>query len=67
MQVVLSEGNLRKYFPTGGNLRVSMTSGPSVRVDPVPMGAGLALQQPFDVHVTTFFGEAPSEGWSYLA
>jgi len=67
MKVSIGEANIQKYFANGAPVRVTLSSGPSVRHDPVPMGAGLALEQPYEVDFTTFFGEPGPSDFRYRA
>lgn len=64
-KVTIGEANMDKYFPKGGKLRVSLYSASSLRMEPVPAGAGLAFQQPFEVDFTIFYGEPGPSDFSY--
>lgn len=67
MKVTIGEANLQKYFPNGGKIRVTLSSGPSARVDGVPAGVGLAFEQSFEVDATFFFGTPGPSDFSYRA
>ena len=62
---MIGESNMKKYYPNGGQVRVTLMAGPSVTGDEAAIDVGVALQQRFEVDFTTFYWEPGPPGFSY--
>lgn len=64
MKMVVSQSLVQKYYPLGGQLRISMAAAASLFGDEAAADGGLALQQDFTLYVSIFYVEPGPNSYS---